>query len=1245
MVPSSAQIYAAQQQQQHHSNPNSPNANASTTSRRSPPPHVAGQQVQRALPTPPLPNPPPFRDDHSPEHHSSMSPSPGLVANANPAALSPIHPRPIPRVSPPQFLTKFGLQDVDTEDKWKLNELMAEIEQADLEAQTQQQQQAQENQSLQQLPQLPQSPQTQAHQVQSLSYPRDRDGQSPARDAAVERVKTMGRGDSTKESSVATGGADPVPPSQPPRRQTSIRDRDRGDNRDGAPAARSSPKSMVRHSSSSATTGSFSPPQSHHPRTQTPESYQPYRPHLSLASQAQTHTPPLQTIGMNAVRTDRTPEVVSSVRTPDKSLPVQELDDDQGDVHFGGSPMPSSDLNPDGHSNYGHGGPGGRNNHRRSLDNHPRALSKPRRAEDDDEDATLFEKSDMDRQEEDQDGAEEDIYSFTPRSSQVGLPDTGPTHRPQAHNTHSQSNSPVANATTSRDRERERPRSSDQLPSKYDHHQKPMSPSLLPRSSQGQTQAPFHLHPTFNPGTPDNQSLYSGNGSFHSADMMDHPTHAYIAYLRSVYPAYEQFRSGSNYSRGSSLRPRDDRPDAPIPPTPHSQTNPPSPSPLLSTRYALDDMSMSNASQVLDGIYLRGELEGFDGMGVESGREYLPPFSPIIPAGSPYPYPFSHVRRAKSYAHHPNPLENSRTQSSSHNGGDVNKDVPAGNAKENNNKTNGNGNTNHHSSQSHAQTTSNSNSSAAAAAAANLTNMDIIQEQFARQWQIYAQNLQAQIDQENGYGDITDSTFSPPSATPSLLPPINRTGTGMGINGHIPFNPWAYWHTQRLLGRTSGNGSITARSSPSHEPVPLPTPPPTLGARRKGRSMDLRTTNRGGGGGVMPGQPEYGNMYNTGGTSGRDSVQGLGLSGLSSLASLRSVSPIGGPLRGRGVKPAQPHPLRQGRKPPPRVESTQPRDTSPEPLGSSSDSGEETAGEGQFAIMDEGNWVNGGPSVPGVSNGKVVSLSAPTTPMNIVVPQPLPTTVPIPIVDESTIATLGEVEAGGGGHSNDWVDEDEYDDEDDLLELEYHPSFVSNVDKRRRRWENKWEALNQAFQTLDRQTDATMVLLAAPSHSTKLHMITSRSIRRRSDVPHSSSLNTIRAGFKQIAVQRRRARTVRTSLADRFLSVSGHGSSGGSGDGSDGSSDLSSTRREEDLKRALDAALGSLGFLGNLYEEREARWVDEMRKVREERERVAFLLTQVLGDKKDNSPGVESVTGQSISSSDGTARAGSSDTN
>jgi hypothetical protein len=98
------------------------------------------------------------------------------------------------------------------------------------------------------------------------------------------------------------------------------------------------------------------------------------------------------------------------------------------------------------------------------------------------------------------------------------------------------------------------------------------------------------------------------------------------------------------------------------------------------------------------------------------------------------------------------------------------------------------------------------------------------------------------------------------------------------------------------------------------------------------------------------------------------------------------------------------HVRRTTAQPPPRVESTQPRETSPEP----SSSGEETAGEDRYHAGEDGHWVNG--------------------------------------VDDSS----------------DWIEEDAEPDDEDLLELEYHPSFINNVEKRRRRWETRWEALIQA---------------------------------------------------------------------------------------------------------------------------------------------------------------------------------------
>jgi hypothetical protein len=49
------------------------------------------------------------------------------------------------------------------------------------------------------------------------------------------------------------------------------------------------------------------------------------------------------------------------------------------------------------------------------------------------------------------------------------------------------------------------------------------------------------------------------------------------------------------------------------------------------------------------------------------------------------------------------------------------------------------------------------------------------------------------------------------------------------------------------------------------------------------------------------------------------------------------------------------------------------------------------------------------------------------------------------------------------------------------------------------------------------------------------------------------------------------------------------------------------------LKRALEAALGSLGALSKIYDEREARWREEMRRVSDDREHVEVLISQVLG--------------------------------
>ena len=99
-------------------------------------------------------------------------------------------------------------------------------------------------------------------------------------------------------------------------------------------------------------------------------------------------------------------------------------------------------------------------------------------------------------------------------------------------------------------------------------------------------------------------------------------------------------------------------------------------------------------------------------------------------------------------------------------------------------------------------------------------------------------------------------------------------------------------------------------------------------------------------------------------------------------------------------------------------------------------------------------------------------------------------------------------------------------------------------------------------------------------------------------------MSSLRSSFRHIASRRRVSRANKISLADRLLSNSGSSTGGGS--------DGSSESREEDLRRALQAALGSLGALGGLYDQREARWREEMRRISDDRETVELLLKQAL---------------------------------
>jgi hypothetical protein len=129
------------------------------------------------------------------------------------------------------------------------------------------------------------------------------------------------------------------------------------------------------------------------------------------------------------------------------------------------------------------------------------------------------------------------------------------------------------------------------------------------------------------------------------------------------------------------------------------------------------------------------------------------------------------------------------------------------------------------------------------------------------------------------------------------------------------------------------------------------------------------------------------------------------------------------------------------------------------------------------------------------------------------------------------------------------------------------------------------------------------VLLAAPSHTGKLHAVASRAIRRDLGLLDSSDMMSIRAAFAEVAARRRALRS--TSLLEQL--------SRASSSSRDGSPSSGSEAREEDLRRALDTAIGSLHAIGSIYEQRERRWIEEKHRLEEDQEKVQLLLKQVLG--------------------------------
>ncbi|KAI0959100.1 hypothetical protein AcW1_004029 [Taiwanofungus camphoratus] len=936
-----------------------------------------------------------------PQHTQSQ---PNVLAHVT---SSPLHPRPINRVPPPPFLTQY--QGVD--EKWQVtDELMADIERADL-----QQAQAQFSHP------AGTSGVAYAGGAASSGFLLQHAKNVAAKDPAVERVRVSDRASPKDQDSSSSQAA--------AKRQ--VRDKERE-----AQNVRESPKTRDRSqtissisSHDSQTASNRTPEYRGSPQYATPmaspgertAAYTQYLPdgyqvnniqqgatppamrktvpgQVSTESAAMRLTPPAAS--KLATSTHTPPLQAMATRPPDRSLPVQEEPEEdvphdyvnheqEYDDRHRGSPTPSSDVYPEGH--------GPRHNARREHN------GIATHAEEGDGDDTLIEETDEQRQ---QDKSGEDSEAgFTPRSPSVTLPER-PRDAQYAGSNVQYGQYPQLNGESQRTvRVKHRSGPTDQLgmrsfdPAIFEStvnslrsngHNSPTNGVQQPRQAQVSPQIQPQPHPQV-------EALRQQSGAsrqFSTNGVSDQRT-AYVAMRPPQLPHPDDLQSlfedpTSSYIR-TYLQPGS-RPNAPIPPTPQSQTAAPSPSPLISAM-----QSDAEPRQI----------------------------------GSPYPYPFTHIRRTALAA-----------------------------------------------------------AQQAPSSSLDLNNPAVIREQMARQMQIYASNY--------GFATHSDSTFSPP-ATPFPVP---------------GYNPWTFVQGVGQVGVHGGmaTSTMSMRSSPSHEPVQLPPPPPMRGRgpRRRDQVVNPHVT------------------------------QG-------SARTLRRV------------------------KPPPRVESTQPRETSPE-LSSGSGSGEETAGEERFVEQyvnegdaEEGTWAHG----------------------------------------------------MGGQHVDDdgeWVDEEEEGEEEDLLDLEFHPTFVSNPQRRRRRWETRWDALTQAFQALDRETDATLIVLASPSHSTKLHALTSRSIRRDPSLLNSPKLAGIRGAFSHLASQRRTARSQRISLAERLhLSTAGSASSANGSPGAEW--------REEDLRRALEAALGSLNEMGKIHDRREARWRDEMRRLTEDRDRVELVLRQALGPLLTNGHG------------------------
>lgn len=159
------------------------------------------------------------------------------------------------------------------------------------------------------------------------------------------------------------------------------------------------------------------------------------------------------------------------------------------------------------------------------------------------------------------------------------------------------------------------------------------------------------------------------------------------------------------------------------------------------------------------------------------------------------------------------------------------------------------------------------------------------------------------------------------------------------------------------------------------------------------------------------------------------------------------------------------------------------------------------------------------------------------------------------------------------------------------------------------------------FREIDRETDATMILAAAPPDQHQTHLLLSRSILR--DTSYSHIAQEARSIFSDISIARRRERTEalrrarqerqRKKAADDRMATMAHlalTAENHVGSGSDETSvPASQPSQEQDLRMALDAARASLQEMRRVYDEMETRHREESNRRKEESLSLEKLLT------------------------------------